>query len=63
MTQGTVETTDTDLVKALILRRTAACLAHARDVVFGTGSAHFDITDGDLKLTVYIDIKSRKEKV
>ena len=47
-------------MKTLILRRTEACVAHAREVVFGRGIAHFEITDGDLKLTVYVDIHAQK---
>ena len=50
----------TDKVQALILRRAAACIAHARAVEFGAGSANFYVVDGDLRLVVNIHVSSEK---
>jgi hypothetical protein len=49
---------ETDRVKDRLFMVIASCLDHARLVRFGTGTAAYDTTDGDLTLTVMIQISS-----
>jgi hypothetical protein len=53
-----VSDTAEDRTKARLSAIIASCLDHARLVRFGAGSAEFDTTDGDLRLTIRIEIIS-----
>jgi hypothetical protein len=58
--EGFTTMTDTaeDRVKARLQQVVVSCLEHLRVVRFGTGTAAYDTTDGDLRLTVMIQISS-----